>query len=46
MTAAPPSCRHSRDWLDAHHEKAGGHTPPGGADLDNGLIVEKAWIKA
>jgi peptide/nickel transport system substrate-binding protein len=35
-----------RDWLDAHSEKVGGHTPHGGFDMDNGLILEKAWIKA
>jgi len=35
-----------RDWLDAHHEKVGGHTPHGGFDMDNGYILEKAWIKA
>ncbi len=34
-----------RDWLDAHHEKVGGHTPTGGAELDNGYILEKAWIR-
>ena len=35
-----------KDWLDAHHEKVGGHTPHGGFDLDNGYILQKAWIKA
>jgi peptide/nickel transport system substrate-binding protein len=35
-----------RDWLDAHNEKVGGHTPHGGFDMDNDLIMEKAWIKA
>ncbi len=35
-----------RDWLDAHSEKVGGHTPHGGFDMDNGMILEKAWIKA
>ena len=25
-----------RDWLDAHNEKVGGHTPHGGFDMDNG----------
>ena len=24
-----------RDWLDAHNEKVGGHTPHGGFDMDN-----------
>ena len=35
-----------RDWLDAHNDKVGGHTPHGGFDMDNGYILEKAWIKA
>ena len=35
-----------KDWIDAHNEKVGGHTPHGGFDMDNGLIMEKAWIKA
>jgi peptide/nickel transport system substrate-binding protein len=35
-----------KDWVDAHHDKVGGHTPHGGFDMDNGLILEKAWIKA
>jgi peptide/nickel transport system substrate-binding protein len=35
-----------REWIDAHNEKAGGHTPHSGFDMDNGYIVEKAWIKA
>ena len=34
-----------KDWLDAHHEKVGGHTPHGGFDMDNGMILEKAWLK-
>ena len=34
-----------RDWLDGHSEKVGGHTPHGGFDMDNGWIMEKAWIK-
>ena len=25
-----------RDWLDAHNDKVGGHTPHGGFDMDNG----------
>ena len=33
-----------KDWLDAHHEKVGGHTPHGGFDMDNGYILQKAWI--
>ena len=35
-----------REWIDAHNEKVGGHTPHSGFDMDNGYIVEKAWIKA
>ena len=35
-----------RDWLDAHNKKVGGHTPHSGFDMDNGLIAEKAWMKA
>ncbi len=35
-----------RDWLDAHNEKVGGHTPHGGFDMDNGMILDKAWLKA
>ena len=35
-----------RDWLDAHHDKVGGHTPHGGYDMDNGMILDKAWLKA
>ncbi len=35
-----------KDWLDAHNEKVGGHTPHGGFDMDNGMITEKAWLKA
>ena len=34
------------DWLDAHNDKVGGHTPHGGFDMDNGLIMEKAWLKS
>ena len=35
-----------KDWLDAHNEKVGGHTPHGGFDMDNGYIMQKAWIKS
>ena len=35
-----------RDWLDAHSDKVGGHTPHGGFDMDNGMIMEKAFLKA
>ncbi len=34
-----------RDWLDAHNNRVGGHTPHSGFDMDNGMIMEKAWIK-
>ncbi len=34
-----------KDWLDAHNDKIGGHTPHGGFDMDNGYILQKAWIK-
>ncbi len=35
-----------RDWVDAHDVRVGGHTPHGGFDMDNGMIAEKAWLKA
>jgi peptide/nickel transport system substrate-binding protein len=35
-----------RDWLDAHSERVGGHTPHNGFLLDNGRICEKAWLNA
>ena len=35
-----------RDWLDAHNKNVGGHTPHGGFDMNNGWIVEQAWLKA
>ncbi len=35
-----------KDWLDAHNDKVGGHTPHGGFDMDNGMIMQKAWLKA
>jgi peptide/nickel transport system substrate-binding protein len=35
-----------RDWVDAHNRNVGGHTPHGGFDMDNGLIADKAWLKA
>jgi peptide/nickel transport system substrate-binding protein len=35
-----------RDWIDAHHDSVGGHTPHGGSELDNGYILEKAFFKA
>ncbi len=35
-----------RDWLDAHSSKVGGHTPHGGFDMDNGMILDKAWLKS
>jgi peptide/nickel transport system substrate-binding protein len=33
------------DWLDAHSDRVGGHTPHSGFDMDNGRICEKAWLK-
>ena len=35
-----------RDWVDAHSVKVGGHTPHSLFDMDNGYILDKAWIKA
>jgi peptide/nickel transport system substrate-binding protein len=35
-----------RDWIDAHHDNVGGHTPHGGFDMDNGYILDKAYLKA
>ena len=35
-----------RDWIDAHRSAVGGHTPHGGLDMDNGYILEKAFMKA
>jgi peptide/nickel transport system substrate-binding protein len=35
-----------RDWIDAHRAGIGGHTPHGGLDMDNGYILDKAFIKA
>ncbi len=35
-----------RDWVDAHNKNVGGHTPHGGLDMDDGLIADKAWLKA
>ena len=35
-----------RDWLDAHNQKVGGHTPHGGYDMNNGWIMEDAWLKS
>ncbi len=34
-----------RDWLDAHHQRVGGHTPHSGFDMDNGRIAEKAFLR-
>jgi peptide/nickel transport system substrate-binding protein len=33
-------------WLEAHSKNVGGHTPHAGFDMDNGWIVEKAWLKS
>ena len=35
-----------RDWVDAHSTKVGGHTPHTLFDMDNGYIVDKAWLKS
>lgn len=35
-----------RDWVDAHNVKVGGHTPHTLFDMDNGYIIDKAWIKS
>jgi peptide/nickel transport system substrate-binding protein len=35
-----------RDWIDAHRDIVGGHTPHGGFEMDNGYILEKAFLKA
>ena len=35
-----------RDWIDAHSAKVGGHTPHSLFDMDNGYVVDKAWMKA
>jgi peptide/nickel transport system substrate-binding protein len=35
-----------RDFLDAHNQKVGGHTPHGGYDMNNGWIMEDAWLKS
>lgn len=34
-----------KNWLDAHSNKVGGHTPHTLYDVDNRQIVEKAWLK-
>jgi peptide/nickel transport system substrate-binding protein len=35
-----------RDWIDAHRDIVGGHTPHSGFEMDNGAILDKAFIKA
>ena len=35
-----------RDYLSAHSKKIGGVTPHNGFDLDNGRVLDKAWLKA
>ncbi len=35
-----------RDYIDAHHDNVGGHTPHALFDLDNTLLTQKAWLKA
>jgi peptide/nickel transport system substrate-binding protein len=34
-----------RDWIDAHRDTIGGHTPHGGFEMDNGYILDKAFLK-
>jgi peptide/nickel transport system substrate-binding protein len=34
-----------RDWIDGHRDNVGGHSPHGGFELDNGYILDKAFIK-
>ncbi len=34
------------DWLDARHERVGGFAPHAGFELDNGQILEKAFLKS
>jgi peptide/nickel transport system substrate-binding protein len=33
-------------WLEAHSTSVGGHTPHSGFDMNNGWIVEQAWLKS
>jgi peptide/nickel transport system substrate-binding protein len=35
-----------RDYIDAHQDNVGGHTPHGLFDLDNTLLTQKGWMKA
>jgi peptide/nickel transport system substrate-binding protein len=35
-----------RDWIDAHRDSIGGHTPHGGFEMDNGYVLEKAYFRA
>ena len=35
-----------KDWVSANTKKVGGITPHSGFDMDNGLVCEKAWMKA
>jgi peptide/nickel transport system substrate-binding protein len=35
-----------RDRIDAHRDLVGGHTPHSGSAMDNGYILEKAFLKA
>ena len=46
MLPTPTRTATAAHWLDAHHDNVGGHTPHGGFDMDNGLILDKAFIKA
>jgi peptide/nickel transport system substrate-binding protein len=35
-----------RDWIDAHRDIVGGHTPHSGLDMDNGYILDKAFLRS
>ncbi|HYC24691.1 MAG TPA: peptide ABC transporter substrate-binding protein, partial [Roseiarcus sp.] len=35
-----------RDWIDAHRDIVGGHTPHSGFDMDNGYILDKAFLRS
>ncbi|HXW20026.1 MAG TPA: ABC transporter substrate-binding protein [Roseiarcus sp.] len=35
-----------RDWIDAHRDNVGGHSPHGGLEMDNGYIVDKAFLRS
>jgi peptide/nickel transport system substrate-binding protein len=35
-----------RDWIDAHRDNVGGHSPHSGLDMDNGYIIDKAFLRS